>query len=162
MEGVLMRAYRSWIAAVTLIASAHVAGASDWGRYANARYAFLIDIPPGFSAVVESGDGGTSMSADGEAELRVWGGYLTDNSFAGEVAWRIRQDESDGWEISYHKRGKQSASWSGSKGGRILYERSVVGCDGAAIYFSVEYDRSDLAKYDLVVKELVKSLRRSC
>jgi hypothetical protein len=164
MEFSAMFGKRFWIAALLMLFSASAAGAGGWSGYANGRYAYTIDIPPGFSEVAESGngDGGVSVSADGKTKLSVWGSYITEGSFADEIAWRIEQDKRGGWTISYDKRLKSKASWSGSKGNRILYARSVVGCDGTAVYFNIEYDRSQLKSYDPVVRRLVKSLRGAC
>lgn len=145
-----------------LMASAGLAAA--WSHYANDRYGYAIDIPPGFSEVAESGnnDGGVSTSPDGRTELRVWGAYLLDRSFAEEIAWRVEQDKADGWQVSYDRRLARAASWSGSRGERIFYRRSVMGCDGAAYYFNLEYDRDALKANDAIVRHLVKSLRSGC
>ena len=141
-----------------------VAIAAGWGHYVNVRFAYAIDIPPGFSNVAEAdnSDGGVSTSADGKAELRAWGGYLVDTRFKSEIAGRVQSDTSGGWAISYDRRTAGNASWSGSKDGRVFYMRAVKGCDGAAIYFRLEYDRADLDRYNQIVGRLVKSLRPTC
>jgi hypothetical protein len=138
--------------------------AGDWSRYDNVRFAYAIEIPPGFSSVVEAenSDGGVSRSADGKAELRIWGGYLVVGDFKSEVAERIRSDVSEGWTISYDRRTAKAASWSGSKDGRVFYARAMKGCDDAAIYFLLEYDSSDIKAYDAIVGRLVKSLHGVC
>lgn len=147
-----------------VIAIAVTALAADWTRYDNARYQYSIAIPPGFSAVAEAqnGDGGVSTSTEGHAELRIWGSYLTERDFKTEIGWRIGQDKSTGWAISYDKRSDRSASWSGSNGDRILYSRAIAGCDGAASYFSIEYDRDAVRIFDPVIARLVKSLKSAC
>lgn len=149
-------------AAVGVAASS--ASADGWGRYDNPRFSYAIDIPPGFSDVseAENSDGGVSTSADGRAELRAWGAYLVDRDFKSDIADRVRSDSSDGWDISYDRRTAKNASWSGSKGGRVFYTRAMVGCDDAAIYFRLEYDRSQLKAYDPIVRRLVKSLHGTC
>lgn len=156
----VLNAKRMIAAGMLAFALAQAAAAAGWSSYGNARFGYSIDIPPGFSAIVEAdnSDGGTSTATDGHATLRVWGGYIMQDSFAGEIAWSIDQDKSDGWTISYEKRGGKAASWSGTKGDRVFYERAVVGCDGAAAYFNLEYDRSAIKVYDKVVGRLVKSL----
>jgi len=140
------------------------ASAGDWGRYDNPRFAYAIDIPPGFSEVAEAenSDGGVSNSADGHAELRVWGAYLVDRDFKSDVADRVQSDASEGWKISYDRRKAENASWSGSRGSRVFYARAMTGCDDAAIYFRLEYERADLKKYDAIVGRLVKSLHGTC
>lgn len=152
------------IPATVALSVAGAATAGDWSRYDNARFAYAIDIPPEFSEVEEAAnsDGGVSRSADGTAELRVWGGYLVVGDFKSEVADSIRSDKGEGWDISYDRRTTRSASWSGSKDGRVFYARAMKGCDDAAIHFRLEYDRSDLESYDEIVGRLVKSLHAAC
>jgi hypothetical protein len=150
------------VAAAAMIWSG--ASADGWGRYDNSRFAYAIDIPPGFSGVSEAdnSDGGVSTSADGSAELRAWGAYLVDRNFKSDVADRVQSDSSEGWNISYDRRTANSASWSGSRGDRVFYARAMRGCDDAAIYFRLEYDRSQLKAYDPIVGRLVKSLHGTC
>lgn len=135
------------------------AQATDLSTYGNARFGYRIDTPPGFSAVAEAanGDGGISRSHDGNAELRVWGGYLTKGDFQKEVRSRIDQDVADGWKVTYRKQHPAWASWSGTKGGRIFYARAIPACDGAAAYFRIEYDTSQKKAFDPIVSRLVKS-----
>lgn len=147
--------------AVFLAAAIGATNAADWGDYTNARFGYRIDIPPGFSAIAEAanGDGGVSRPADGSAELRIWGGYLTQGDFQEEVRWRIDRDVTDGWNVTYQKQHPAWASWSGTKGDRIFYERATPACDGAAAYFRLEYDTDHKQAFDTVVSRLVKSLR---
>jgi len=84
------------------------------------------------------------------------------DSFAAEIAPRIDQDKQDGWRITYDRRAEEWASWSGSRDGRIVYQRSIIGCDGAAIHFRIEYDGSQMKAYDPVIARLVKSLHPEC
>lgn len=137
-----------------------VVAATGWTHYFNARYGYGIDIPPGFSEVQEAhnSDGGASRSADGAAELKVWGAYLSDGDFKSDVAERVQSDAGDGWTISYDRRTAANASWSGSKGHQILYMRAVKGCEDSAAYFQLIYERSEMKAYDKIVKRLVRSL----
>jgi hypothetical protein len=155
---------RILLACALTIASPFAAIADDWSSYDNARFLYAIDIPPGFSAIAEAdnSDGGVSTSATGHAELRIWGAYLGDQDFASDIADRIQSETSDGWKISYDRRLDEEASWSGSKGDRVVYVRAITGCDDAVLYFRLEYDRSSLKAYDAVVGRLVKSLRPAC
>ena len=93
----------------------------------------------------------------------VWGAYLTIGSFKKEAAWRIEQDEADGWQIAYQRINSKWASWSGMKDGKIFYQRAIAACNGAAAYFRKEYQKSEAVKYDEIVVDLVNSLRsREC
>lgn len=152
---------RSGLIAIALVACTSLAVASGWGHYGNARFQYGIDIPPGFSSVAESdnGDGGVSRSADGRAELKVWGSYLADRDFAAEVRWRIAQDRDGGWTVSYRKEQARWAVWSGTKGNRIVYERAIAGCKDAAAYVRIEYDKDQTKAFDPIIARLGKSLR---
>lgn len=146
--------------AVLLVLAATVVQAVDWSNYGNARFGYRIDIPPGFSAVTEAanGDGGISNSHDGSAELRVWGGYTIEGDFQAEVRRRIEQDVANGWHVTYQKQHPAWASWSGTKGDRIFYERAIPACDRAAAYFRLEYDTDRKEAFDPIVRRLVRSL----
>jgi hypothetical protein len=152
------------IAVGQISAPAISARAANWMRYDNARFAYTIDLPPGFSGITEAdnGDGGVSMAPNGKAELRVWGSYLVDSDFKSEIAGRVQSDMSDGWAISYDRRMAKAASWSGGKGARVFYTRAMMGCDGATIYFQLEYDKAALDRYNDIIGRLVKSFRPAC
>ncbi len=154
---------RTFLISLALLAFAAPALASGWKPYGNARFQYWIDIPPDFTAVKESenGDGGVSSSRDGRAELSVWGNYLTDGSFASEVSWRIDQDRSNGWIIAYQKQQTNWAVWSGSKGGRVFYERAIPACGDATAHFRLEYDKEQKKAFNPIISGLVKSLRSS-
>ena len=152
---------RALLISLALFALTAPAATSDWKPYGNARFQYWIDIPPDFTGVKESenSDGGSSSSPDGRAELRVWGSYLTEGSFAAEVNWRVDQDHSNGWIIAFRKQKANWAVWSGTKGDRIFYERAIPVCDDATAYFRLEYDKEREKAFDPIVFRLVKSLR---
>ncbi|MGI6852086.1 hypothetical protein [Mesorhizobium sp. 1B3] len=140
-----------------LLLSIGVANTADWSSYSNARFGYQIDVPPAFSKVSEAdnADGGVSKARDGRGTLRVWGGHITEADFQSEVTWRIRQDLANGWEVTYRKIHPAWASWSETKGDQVFYQSAVAACDGAAAYFRLEYDRSQLKAFDPVVSRLV-------
>ena len=72
------------------------AQADDWRRYDNARFAYAIALPPGFSDIAEAGngDGGISKASDSKAELRVWGTNIIDGDFSAARGCRIADSES--------------------------------------------------------------------
>lgn len=110
---------RALLISLALFALTAPAATSDWKPYGNARFQYWIDIPPDFTGVKESenSDGGSSSSPDGRAELRVWGSYLTEGSFAAEVNWRVDQDHSNGWIIAFRK---QKANWADGRGPKAI------------------------------------------
>jgi hypothetical protein len=148
------------LAALTLFVLAGTALSADgWTRYLNPRYGYGIDIPPGFTPISESdnSDGGTSRSADGRAELAVWGANLLVDTLPSDVQSRIHSSEDDGWRIAYSKLTGKWASWSGEREGRIFYARAVQLCeDDQAGYFQLEYPASEREAFDPLVERLVK------
>jgi hypothetical protein len=153
------------LAALALfVLSGAAAAAEGWGRYVNEWYGYRIDIPPGFSRVAEAdnGDGGWSRSADGQAALAVWGRTIAIAPFASEALDDIHSAEQDGWTVSYRKVTDRWASWSGERGGRILYARAVVLCgDESSGHFRLEYPAAQRQAYDAIVTRLVKSLQHT-
>jgi len=138
--------------------------AQGWQTYGNARFGYLIDIPPAFSGLGESDNGdGQAFAADGKPiDLLVWGGYTLEG-FDAETAQRMRWDEDEAWNITYQATTPGWASWSAIKGSRILYQRMVLLCDGSSYAaFRAEYSVTDSADMDPVIERLVRSLRGSC
>jgi hypothetical protein len=96
---------------------------------------------------------------DGTTELSVWGSHVTEGDFAAEVANRIELSSAYGWKITYQKKAEDWASWSGTKGGRVMYARAISLCRSRAAFFHLEYDLAEVATYDPVVERLVASLK---
>ncbi|MCV0351842.1 MAG: hypothetical protein K5863_17325 [Nitratireductor sp.] len=128
-----------------------------WTTYYNPRFGYQIEIPPTFSEVIEpaNGDGGISRSLEGNAELSVWGHHIITGDFRTEIESRIASSEQQGWKISYKRRTDHWASWSGSKGNRVFYQRAIPLCDNQAAQFRLEYDRAALRPFDPIVERLV-------
>jgi hypothetical protein len=152
---------RSMLALFLLSASAM---AADWSSYANARFGITIDISPGFVNDVpepENGDGLTFHSADGKAELLVWGNNLVEADFNQDVAERLKSDMEDGWNISYVA-GVNGSGWqvySGTREDRLLYAKSISSCkETQALHFRLEYPEAQKTDFDPVVARLAKSL----
>jgi hypothetical protein len=150
---------------IALILLSTSAMAADWSSYANARFGAIIDIPPGFVNDVpepENGDGLTFHSADGTAELLVWGNNLVDADFNQDVAARLKSDIEDGWNISYVA-GVNGSGWqvyAGTREGRLLYAKSISSCkETQALHFRIEYPEPQKTNYDSVVARLSKSLK---
>jgi len=147
--------------ALLLVVSAMPASAKTYG---NARFGFFVDVPKQFTQMdppPENGDGAVYHTADKSAELRASGGWIMGDNFAADVTESKGYDTSDGWKISYESTvSADAASWSGSKDGRIFYERMITSCKGQAkADYRLEYPQADQAKYDSVVKALNASFR---
>jgi hypothetical protein len=137
--------------------------AAEWTVYSNPRFGASVDIPPGFVNDVpasENGDGLVFHSADGQAELLVWGGNLTDEDFKLDAEIRLNRELDYDWQVSYKKSGNDWSVYSGSQSGRIMYARSLSSCNGTqAVHFRIEYPEAQKKDYDAVVKRLSKSLK---
>jgi hypothetical protein len=135
--------------------------AAEPQTYVNARFSYAISVPEGYrvSAASENGDGQTMVSRDGTAQLAVWGAHITDGTFQSEIEDRIGWEKDDGWSVSYQRVQPEWASYSGSKGNRIFYTRSIPVCGRAqAAYFRIEYEKADRHLLDPIIKDLVASL----
>jgi hypothetical protein len=135
------------------------AAADDWSQYTNARFGFVVDVPPGFA------DRGTSDNGDGavfstpNATLTVFGQNLV-RDFEDEVRGRRGVAGAEGWSVSYQVSTPQRASYSGKRGARILYVRMIALCGGAAFgAFEIEYSVADMVEFDPVVTRMVRSMR---
>lgn len=156
---------RVFLVCLLLMASlSATVAAEEWKTYANDRFGYAIELPPGFAVTEEAanGDGVTLSTEDGQATLYVFAAYMTEGDFTAEITERIRYaDIDDGWKIDFKRIAKTGASYSGTLAGRVLYGRGVPLCDGAVAYFQLEYPEARHAAYDPIVKHLVDSLKPS-
>ena len=131
--------------------------------YVNSRFGFGVALPSDYVVInsADNGDGMRLASPDRKTTLSVFGANLLDNSLEEEIRQRIDMEEKNGWQISYKKIGPGSASFSGSRDGRIVYVRAVALCDGAAGFAWLEYDKAALKKHDPLVRQLVRTLHPS-
>jgi len=139
--------------------------AQGWGHYDNARFGYGVDIPPGFVGQGESGNGdGQAFALAGKPiDLVVWGGLPITGDFEGEVTDRMGRDADAGWGLTYQAVTPRWASWSGTRGGRILYRRMVALCGGESYAaFSAEYSIADRVMMDAAVERMAGSLRGAC
>lgn len=146
---------------ISAVLFATAAYAAEWTRYDNARFGYVIAVPPGFAVqhASDNGDGARFSSSEFDSELTVWGGHSAAGDFEGEIAERISADERDGWNVTYRAEAKGWVTYSGSRGDRILYARSVSTCDGeGTANFRLEYAQDDLDAMNPVVMRLARSL----
>lgn len=150
---------------VVLALLATPAVAQGWGHYANDRYGYSLDIPPDYIGQGESDNGDGQQFQRGAERLTVWGGLLgvVNETFEAEVKWRMQQDESESWNLTYQATTPEWASYSAIKGSRILYQRMILLCARQSYaVFRAEYFKSDVAKMNPVIEHLVGSLRGDC
>lgn len=135
--------------------------AGEWGRYENARFGYVIDIPPGFREGGEAanGDGQVFRGGSGAQLLTVFGGSLF-YGFEAEVAQRKSFAADVGWTLTYEAGAPGWAVWSGRRGGRILYARIIPLCgERRFAMFELEYPAADAAGLDPLVGRIARSLR---
>ena len=149
--------------ALFLLSSSAIA--AEWSSYTNARFGVTIDVPPEFVNDVPepaNGDGLTFHSADGKAELLVWGNNLVDEDFRADGQLRLKGETDDGWSIFYAA-GVPGDGWqvySGTRDGRLLYMKSISSCKNTqALHFRLEYPEAQKNDFDPVVAHLAKSLK---
>jgi len=133
--------------------------AADWQTYANPRFGYAIDIPPGFALKSEAnnGDGATFVGNAG-ASLLVFG-TLLESDFSREAENRVGWEKDAQWTITYGKTTEAWASFSGVRNGEVLYGRGMTLCRGSATFFRLQYRKADLKRYNPIIARMVKSLR---
>jgi hypothetical protein len=134
--------------------------AAGGGHYVNVRYGYAIDVPAGFVGQGESDNSDGQVFRTPTATLTVYGGNILDGDFESEARQRQGSAASEGWGISYQVSTPSNASYSGKRGGRVLYARLIALCGGSQFAaFELEYSKADISKFDTVVGALVRSLR---
>jgi hypothetical protein len=134
--------------------------AAGWGHYDNARYGYATDVPPGFVAEGESDNGDGQVFSTPTARLTVFGANILAADFEAELRDRQAAATADGWAITYQVSTPNAGSFSGKKGGRILYVRAIALCRGTQLaVLQFDYSRADLAAFDPIVTRLVGAFR---
>ena len=151
------------VAAIVAASGIGPAAAAEWASYGNARFGYEIAVPPGFACGPEAdnGDGRICRSANGTQKLTIWGGYLVVSDFDGDVADRLKALTDGGWTITYQATTPGWASFSGTKGQRVIYVREISACKGGQVAaFQLDYSSIDIGRMKPVVERLVPSLRQ--
>ena len=133
--------------------------------YANSRFGYVIEYPVGVLTPqdeAQNADGRAFFSKDKTAEMRVWGQYNALFDTLKKAYLSDLKERPTG--ISYKVLLKNSYVISGTRGGKIFYQKTMLhGKDGesGAIFctFTIEYRAADKAKYDPIVKRISTSLQ---
>ncbi|WDZ77582.1 hypothetical protein PWG15_03455 [Ensifer adhaerens] len=153
------------LTAFTLLLASTVttSAAEDWVSYANARFGYVLDIPPGFElqSQGDNGDGASFHANDNGASLSVFGSTLLDGDFETDVNERIGFERESDWRIAYSRVTAAWASFSGVRGEEVFYTRAIALCDGSAAYFRLQYRKSRLTSFDGVISRMAEALRPS-
>ncbi|RWL49077.1 MULTISPECIES: hypothetical protein [unclassified Mesorhizobium] len=129
--------------------------------YVNARFGqsctFPDDIFDKPMPEPENGDGQQWLSADG-ASLTCSGIYNVDNDTPKGFVAQEKASTEPGYKVTYSKTGKNWAVLSGSKDGKVFYERRLFGKDDVIRTVWIEYPAALKAKYDPLAGAIAKSL----
>jgi hypothetical protein len=146
------------------MASVSQADADDWKAYTLPQLGFTFEAPSGF--VLTPNNGSTNrLTFDGPngAYLAVGGGSPAEQGFVSSVEEQMRQDEQDGWHLTYRRITPRWASYSGIRDGQIRYARAILVCGARVTVFVVDYDQDEKVAYDPVVTRMVRSMKeRGC
>ncbi|TPL51334.1 hypothetical protein [Mesorhizobium sp. B2-4-6] len=130
--------------------------------YVNARFGQSCTFPDEIfdrpMPEPENGDGQQWLSADG-ASLTCSGIYNVDNDTPQGFVAQEKASTEPGYKITCSKTGKNWALLSGTKEGRIFYERRLFGKDDVIRTVWIEYPAALKTKYDPLVASVANSLR---
>jgi len=130
--------------------------------YVNARFGQSCTFPDEiFNNAMpepENGDGQQWLSVDG-ASLTCSGIYNVDNDTPQSFVAQEKSSTEPDYKVTYSKTGKNWAVLSGTKDGKVFYERRLFGKDDVIRTVWVEYPASLKAKYDPLAGAIAKSLR---
>jgi hypothetical protein len=133
--------------------------------YINSRYSYSIGYPKGIltpQPEADNGDGRVFTTRDGAAELRVWGMY---NALSDTLKKAYLNDLKErGSGVTYKVLMRDGYVISGVHGNKVYYQKTILqGSDGdtGATFstFTVEYKKSQKAKYDPIVRRIASSFR---
>jgi len=132
----------------------------DWHPYADSRFGYTVDIPPGFEmrAQAEAGEGARFHSNDNGATLIVFGTHPEGGDFETDVTERIAYEKADGWRIIFSRVSPEWASFSGARDREVFYARAIALCDGSVAYFRLQYRTSKLTSFDGVISRMAAAL----
>jgi hypothetical protein len=139
-----------------LVFSLSAFGQNRYQTYSNARFGYSISYPS--DLLVPQGE---SANADGQiftgdgAEMRVFGSYsLLHETLRAEYDALL---EEKGASITYKVFRNTFFVISGKENGRIFYQKTMNGKEGAFLTLMIEYDASKRRIYDAAVTKMVKS-----
>jgi hypothetical protein len=129
-----------------------------WDTYLNPRFGAAADYPTDLFTVKdappENGDGQTYRTADGRAELSIYGSYNID----GERPEPYVQRHVSLSDVTYKKISADFYAVSGTRGGTIYYERCNFPNNDVLSCFYISYPAAEKAKWDPIVTRIGQSL----
>jgi hypothetical protein len=136
------------------------AASEEWQQVGFRESRFSFEVPPGFDLAqnAEGGQGATFGRKDGSS-LAVWGADLPKPKFRAQIDSQMKQDEENGWHLTYRRVTSNWASYSGIKDGKIRYFRAIALCGNKAAAFRLDYDRREKIAFDPIVVRMVRTLK---
>ena len=134
------------------------AAAQQWDRTGIKSLGVEFELPPNFIPSAQPSVNITYFAGPNGATLAVGGGDL-ENGFKSTIRQNRRQDEVEGWKITYDRLTANWASYSGIRGGMIRYVRAISICGGRVAVFVLDYNQSEKVAYDPVVTRMVRSMK---
>ena len=135
------------------------AAQEQWGTYSNPRFGatadYLADLFTVKDPPSENGNGQIFRTADGRAELDIYG----TNNIDGErpevyVPRHVNLDD-----VAYKKIGSDFYAVSGTRGETIYYERCNFPNDDVLNCFYISYPAAEKTDWDAIVARIGQSLR---
>jgi len=131
----------------------------QWDTYSNPRFGATAEYPADLFTVQEpppeNGDGQTFHTADGRAELTIYG---TNNLHREEPQAYVQHNVSLR-DVTYKKIGADFYAVSGTRGATIYYEHCNFPNMDVLSCFYVSYPAAEKAKWDAIVTRIGQSLR---
>ena len=140
------------------------AGQIGYVTYYNSRFEYSIKYPTKvFVPQDEAPNGdGRVFTAKGGAELRVWGQF---NALMDTLKGAYMSDLKErGAGVTYKVLQNNGYVISGTKGNKVYYQKTLLNGsdgDGGAVFatFTIEYKKSEKAKYDRIVTKIAASFK---
>ncbi len=143
-------------AAVLLFAQT-IFAQQKWAKYQNARYGYTVSYPSDLlmpQGEADNGDG--QIFLNNTAEMRVYGSnILLNKTLSRKLDSIVKQQKS----VTYKLLRKNFFVVSGTNEGRIFYQKTIAGPDGAFITFYIEYDADKRADYDKIVTKIAADFK---
>jgi hypothetical protein len=141
------------------LAGVPTAAAERWATYSNPRFGATADYPADLFTVMnpppENGDGQTFHTADGRAELTIYG----TNNIDGEPPETYVSKHVSLADVSYKKVGADFYAVSGKRGAAIYYERCNFPNLDVLVCFYMSYPAAEKTMWDEIVARVGRSLR---
>lgn len=135
-------------------------GKDEWTTYRNPRFGMVLPVPPGMIAQrpPDNGGGQAFRSADGKAELIVWGSFNVDHLGDITARWKTALLEP-GRTITYKRQTEKWFVISGTrKDGTAFYERYDADKNHCAGWL-ITYPQAEEKTYSALIDRIAKGYK---